>query len=216
MVMRRHWRIALPLFALLALALSVAPASAALAVTAVTAVKWNVTPAANYTVTNNGAQPLLRFNDCLRPDTTYTIPVAVTVEGTGSYSATFATVGEATQFLSSVSFAPISINGADTNTFNTTVTIRTGSRAVAEPTAPPPNRFGVYLEPSPGATPLAESFLTIDLRCISSATPSTPGLPNTGAGGMATDKDIAPTLAVGLVAALLVGGGYGLRRRMTR
>ncbi len=210
--MRRHWRIALPLFALLALALSVAPASAALAVTAV---KWNVTPAANYTVTNNGAQPLLRFNDCLRPDTTYTIPVAVTVEGTGSYSATFAAVGEAAAFLDSISFAPTSINGTDTKTFNATVTLRTGSNPVAEPTAPPPNRFGVYLEPSPGASPLAESFLTIDLRCISNA-PTTPGLPNTGAGGMAADQGLAPILAVGLVAALLVGGGYGLRRRAMR
>src|SRR4051812_47004719 len=85
MVMRRYWRIAVPLWALLALALSVAPASAALAVTAVT---WNVTPAASYTIANNGAQPLVRFNDCLRADTTYTIPFAVTVEGTGSYSAT--------------------------------------------------------------------------------------------------------------------------------
>jgi hypothetical protein len=93
--MRRPWRIALPLWALLVLALSVAPASAALAVTAV---KWNVTPAANYAIANNGTQPLLRFNERLRTDTTYTIPVAVTVEGTGSYNATFATVGEATQF----------------------------------------------------------------------------------------------------------------------
>jgi hypothetical protein len=208
--MHRLWRIALPLWVLLALALSVAPASAALAVTAV---KWNVTPAANYTITNNGAQPLLRFNDCLRTDTTYTIPVAVTVEGTGSYSATFATVGEATQFLSSVSFAPTSVSGTDTRTFNTTVTIRTGSRAVVEPTAPPPNRFGIYLEPAAGGTPLAESFLTIDLRCISTGAP---GLPNTGAGGMAADRGMTPALAGGLVAALLVGGGYGLRRRMAR
>ena len=210
--MRRHWQIAMPLFALLALALSVAPASAA---QAVTAVKWNVTPAANYTVTNNGAQPLLRFNDCLRPDTTYTIPVAVTVEGTGSYSATFATVGEATQFLASVSFAPASVSGTDTKTFNTTATIRTGSRAVAEPTAPPPNRFGIYLEPSAGATPLAESFLTIDLRCISSGASPAPGLPNTGAGGMAAEQGIAPTLAAGLVA-LVAGGWYRLRRRAVR
>jgi hypothetical protein len=208
--MRRLWRIALPLWALLALALSVAPASAALAVTAV---KWNVTPAANYTVTNNGAQPLLRFNACLRTDTTYTIPVAVTVEGTGSYNAKFATVGEATQFLSSVTFAPTSVSGTDTKTFNTTVTIRTGSKALAEPTAPPPNRFGIYLEPTAGAAPLAESFLTIDLRCI---TTGTPGLPNTGAGGMAAGQSVAPALAGGLVAALLVGGGYGLRRRRAR
>lgn len=211
--MRRHWRIALPLWALLALALGIAPASAA---QAVTAVKWNVTPAANYTIANNGAQPLLRFNDCLRTDTSYTIPVAVTVEGTGSYSANFATVGEATQFLSAVTFAPTGVSGTDTKTFNTTVTIRTGSRAVVEPTAPPPNRFGIYLEPSAGSAPLADSFLTIDLRCITSDAPTTPGLPNTGAGGMAAGKGMAPTLAGGLVAALLVSGGYGLRRRMAR
>jgi hypothetical protein len=211
--MRRLWRIALPLWALLVLALSVAPASAALAVTAV---KWNVTPAANYAISNNGTQPLLRFNECLRTDTTYTIPVAVTVEGTGSYNATFATVGEAAQFLSSVSFAPTSVSGTDTKTFNTTVTLRTGSSAVAEPTAPPPNRFGIYLEPSAGGTPLAESFLTIDLRCISSGAPTTPGLPNTGAGGMAADRGTNPVLAGGLVAAMLVCGGFGLRRRMAR
>jgi hypothetical protein len=210
--MRRLWRIALPLWALLALALSAAPAAAA---QAVTAVKWNVTPAANYTVTNNGTQPLVRFNDCLRTDTTYTIPVAVTVEGTGSYSASFATVGEATQFLNSVTFAPTSVSGTDTKTFNTTVTIRTGSRAVSEPTAPPPNRFGIYLEPTAGGAPLAESFLTIDLRCITAGAPA-PGLPNTGAGGMAADRGMAPVLAGGLAAALLAGGVYGLRRRVAR
>jgi hypothetical protein len=211
--MRRHWRIALPLWALLALALSVAPASAALAVTAVT---WNVTPAANYTVTNNGAQPLVRFNDCLRTNSTYTISVAVTVEGTGSYSATFATVGEATQFLSGVSFAPTSVSGTDTKTFNTTVTIRTGNLTVKDPSEPPPNRFGIYLEPSAGGNPLADSFLTVDLRCIGDGAPTTPGLPNTGAGGMAASGGATPMLAGGLVAALLVGGGYGLRRRMAR
>ena len=64
----------------------------------VTAVKWNVTPAADYTITNNGTQPLVRYNTCLRTNSSYTILVAVTVEGTGSYSATLATVGEATQF----------------------------------------------------------------------------------------------------------------------
>jgi hypothetical protein len=212
MVMGRHWRIALLLWALLALVLSVAPASAA---QAVTAVKWNVTPAANYIVTNNGAQPLLRFNDCLRTNTTYTITVAVTVEGTGSYSASFMAVGEAAAVLQLVAFAPGSVSGTDTKTFNTTVTIRTGSATLNVPTAPPPNRFGIYLEPTPGAAPLAESFLTIDLRCINNA-PTTPGLPNTGAGGMAADQGLVPTLAVGLVAALLVGGGYGLRQRIVR
>lgn len=211
--MRRHWRIALPLWALLALALSVAPASAA---QAVTAVKWNVTPAANYTVINNGAQPLLRFNDCLRPDTIYTIPVAVTVEGTGSYTASFAAVGEAAAFLSAITFAPTGVSGTDTKTFNATITLRTGSNPLTEPAAPPPNRFGIYLEPSPGATPLAESFLTIDLRCIGTGTPTMPGLPNTGAGGMATDRGDGPILAIGLTAMLLAGGWYGLRRRVVR
>lgn len=205
--MSRSWRVTLPLCALLALALSVAPASAAPA--AVTAVKWTVAPAATYTVGNNGAQPLLRFNDCLRPDTSYSIPVAVTVEGTGSFSAKFATVGEATQFLGGVTFAPTSVSGTDTQTFNVTVTIRTGSRAVAEPTAPPANRFGIYLEPSAGAAPLADSFLTVDLRCIGAGTP---GLPNTGAGGMAAGGGAGVPLAGGLLAAALLGGRASRRR----
>jgi len=192
----------------LALTLSLSTAAAAQA--PVTDVRWTVTASPDYTVTNNGAQPLVRYTNCLRTNTTYTIPFSVTVTGTGAYNARFATVGEVTQFFN-VSFAPASVSGNGTQTFRATATIRTGSRTLRQATQPA-NRFGIFLEPSPGAAPLVDSFLAVDVNCIAAAG-TAPGMPRTGAGGMAASGLPLLPGSMAAVIALLATGGYAIRRR---
>ncbi len=171
-------------------------------------VTWTVAPSAQYTVMNNGTQPVITYNNCLITNSTYTINFSVTVDTQATYDARFATVGEETQNLN-IAFEPGSIAGSGTMTFNATATIRTLDRTVSDA-----RRFGIYLEPEPRAAPLGDSFLTVDINCIVAAgQPEMPGtLPDTGTGGISI---LNYPLAYMLVAVLLLTTGAYLRRRLT-
>jgi hypothetical protein len=123
-------------------------------------VTWTVTESAEYTVEDNGNQPVVIYNDCLATNSTYTIDFTVNIDTDESLAARFATVGEATQLVS-VSFSPAAIEGPGPADLNATMTIQTGDQ-----TAPNTGRFGAFVETEPGAAPLGDSFLTIDMNCI--------------------------------------------------
>lgn len=154
--MQRFIRLITTLFSALALTLGAAPASAH----ADARVAWTVDASDEYTVGNNGDQPVITYNDCIPADSAQMIGFGVSVETEGKFAARFATVGEATQNLD-ISFDPGSVAGNGPKTLDVMLTIGTRRQAV-----PRTERFGVYLEPEPGAPPLGDSFLSIDAGCI--------------------------------------------------
>lgn len=160
-MLRHYYRILLALVAVFALTFGSALALAQ----AGTEVTWMVAASDEYTVTNNGAQPLIEYNDCLATNTTYTIDFSVTVDADEDYEYAFATSGETTQFFDAMSFAPTGVAGAaGTQTFDATFTFQTGDTTFSEPTGPQRERFGIFLDAD--GTPVADSFLSVDIPCI--------------------------------------------------
>ncbi len=158
---RHYYRIFLALVAVFALAFGPARALAQDG----TEVTWTVAASDEYTVTNNGAQPLVEYNDCLATNTTYTIDFSVTVDADENYEYNFATSGETTQFFDEMYFTPTHVAGATgTETFDATFTFQTGDTTFSEPTGPARERFGIFLEAD--KMPVADSFLSVDIPCI--------------------------------------------------
>ncbi len=130
-------------------------------------VTWTVAASDDYTVTDNGAEPLVEFNDCLETNSTYTVEFSVNVDAT-DFDATFAATGETLQFLQ-VSFDPAGVAGSGATTVEATATLTTQDTTFEEPTGQERERFGIYLEPQGGGAPLGDSFLAVDIPCIVAA-----------------------------------------------
>ena len=189
------------LTALVACALALGSASGAAAGAAT--VTWDFAASNAYTVANDGTKsPTVTFNPCLRTNTAYTINFAVTVASTAAYNARFATVGEDTQVLT-ITFAPAGVSGSGTRTFTGAVTFRTPARETGR------LAFPILLEQN--ETPLDTPFPAIVIPCVTATGTPTPGLPNTGGGGMAHRG--LPGAPAALLAALLAGATFGARRR---
>lgn len=159
-----------------------------------------------YTVTNNGAEPTITFNDCLIANQAYTLDFAVTVVTDRSLTATLVTVGEGSFNLIPQGFTPATIqtSGTGTQTVNVRGTFRAGPNVF--PRGPESNdALAIYLE-GPDQAVLGDAFLGVAFACVAAPAP----LPGTGV----TDG-IGTRVALGALATsvTLLAGGYALRRR---
>lgn len=200
MAIKCSFKAILTVLAACALLLGSAGGAAAGAAATVT---WDFAASNAYRVANDGTQsPTVTFNPCLRTNTSYTINFAVTVASTAAYNARFATVGEDTQLLT-ITFTPTSVSGSGTRTFTGAVTFRTLARETGR------LAFPILLEEN--ETPLDTPFPAIVIPCVTTTGTPTPGLPNTGGGGMAPEG--FPGAPAALLVVLLAGAMYGARRR---
>ena len=158
-----------------------------------------------YTVTNNGTEPTVTFNDCLTANQAYTLDFAVTVTTDRSVTATLVTVGEGAFNLIPQGFTPptIQTSGTGTQTVNVRATFRAGPNVF--PRGPESgDALAIYLE-GPDEAVLGDAFLGVAFACV--AAPAAP-LPGTGA---ADGSGVA--LAALATSMILLAGGYVLRRR---
>ena len=168
-------------------------------------VTYTVAASNLYTVTNNGGEPTITFNDCLTANQTYTLDFTVAVTTDRSLTATLATVGEGAFNLIPQGFSPptIQTTGTGTDTVNVRGTFRAGSNVF--PRGPEStDTLAIYLE-GPNEEVLGDAQLGVAFACV--AAPMTP-LPGTGAAD-------GSSVALGALAAslTLLAGGYVLRRR---